>query len=335
MKTSENYKLKQPILLIFFNRFDHVKKVFEQIKELKPPRLYLSSDGPRLEKSEDHITVEKIRKYFEQNVDWECQVIKKYSNLNKGCKLAVSEAITWFFKYEQEGIILEDDCVPSLSFFRYCDELLQKYRHDKRISLITGFNYVEGFKRNDDSYWFSRSTPIWGWASWSDRWKYYDVKMQNWEIIRDQGWVKDMISNSVDYKEIINGFDAVQRGDVDTWDAQWTFACLTQNMVSIVPAVNLITNIGFDKDATHTKSDNKYLGNTKQNELIFPLKHPKWIIPNVLYDIKLEEITRKRELNIIQFILSPLKLVCKKIIGIKVYNIIKEKYHKNEIFKTK
>jgi hypothetical protein len=199
---------------------------------------------------------------------------------NLGCKLGVSTAIGWFFNHEPEGIILEDDVVPVQSFFRFCGELLEKYRDDGRISMIGGTNFQHGVKRGEASYYFSRMMHVWGWASWRRAWAKYDRDMTLWAPFkRSNGFRKLGLEGDFESWYTPN-FEAVANGNMDTWDHQWMFACLAQNMTSIIPQENLVTNVGFGAGATHTRNSESLLSRMETGEIAFPLKHPGMFIPD-------------------------------------------------------
>ena len=170
-------KLNCPVLFLVYNRLETTKKVFNVIKKVKPARLYISSDGPKLEKVNESKIINDIREFILSNIDWDCKVYKLFQKNNLGCKHAVSNGINWFFENENFGIILEDDCLPNQSFFFFCEAMLEKYALDKRINMITGTSYLpEDININVD-YFFSKYFPIWGWATWKDRWNKYDINM--------------------------------------------------------------------------------------------------------------------------------------------------------------
>ena len=172
--------LKTPILFLIFNRLDTTRRVFEEIRKQKPRQLFVASDGPRVNKDGEREIVEKTRKLVLDNIDWECEVKTLFRGENLGCKIAVSSAIDWFFENIEEGIILEDDCLPAQSFFGYCEELLEKFREDGRISVISGDNFQFGWRNTSDSYYFSKNCHIWGWATWRRAWERYDVEMKTY-----------------------------------------------------------------------------------------------------------------------------------------------------------
>ncbi len=275
--------LNTAVLFLVFNRPDTTKQVFEAIRKAKPPRLYVAADGAREEKLGEDEKVEQSRQ-IATNVDWPCEVMTLFREENLGCKHAVSSAIDWFFENEEMGVILEDDCLPHPTFFRFCEELLEYYRDDERIGMISGDNFQFGQKRTEASYYFSRYNYIWGWASWRRAWKHYDREATAWPMLRDGGWLEGLISNPSERKFWTTVFQDVYEGRIDTWDYQWTLASWTQGMVAIQPNVNLISNIGFGCDATHTHCGSIY-ADMKVEPIDFPLRHPEIVLPHFEADV--------------------------------------------------
>ena len=173
-----------PILFMIFNRPDTTARVFERIRGIKPSRLFVSADGPRLQKPDEAEQCIQARAVI-QKIDWECEVKTKFSDKNQGCKMGVNSAINWFFEHVDEGIILEDDCLPDISFFPFCQTLLELYRNDERIMHIGGSNFQDGKLRDDGSYFFSGINHIWGWATWKRAWKQYDVQIRSLPSLRN------------------------------------------------------------------------------------------------------------------------------------------------------
>ena len=288
-----------PVLLIFFNRVDTLEITFEQIKKAKPRKLYLAQDGPRNE-----LDVEKIiecRKIVE-NIDWECEVFKNYSEENHGCGRGPQRAINWFFENEEEGIILEDDCVASQSFFSYCTEMLEKYRDDERIFLVAGCNFELQTTEVDTSYFFGYAGTNWGWATWKRNWDKMDYSCS---------WIKDnAIKESVysiinkinknaakrEIAEFENTNALVEKGEnISYWDAQWQSIRYINHQLSIIPQRNLISNIGVGQQSTHAKStsksniEKKVIGKISYFfnptfEFEGDLIHPEYVIENIAYD---------------------------------------------------
>jgi hypothetical protein len=178
------------------------------------------------------------------------------------------------FEQVEEAIILEDDCLPDPSFFRFCQEMLERYRSDSRVGMISGDNFQIGREPVKESYYFSKYVHIWGWASWRDRWQTYDVNMAMWPQVRDQERLNDLVQEKAEVPYWKSIFERVHRGEIDTWDYQWCFANWAMGRVNILPSVNLISNIGFGADATHTIASSP-LAKLSTRPMIFPLKHPE------------------------------------------------------------
>ncbi len=271
-----------PVLFLIFNRFDTTKQVFEQIRSAKPTRLYIASDGPRIDNKEECKTVLEIRDWVIRNVTWNCKVNTLYRERNLGCGQAVSSAIDWFFENEEMGIILEDDCLPNTSFFQFCEINLIKYKYDNRISAITGDNFsnksiVKG------SYFFSRFIFIWGWATWRRTWEYHREVLKNFESIINLPLKTLSISHSNADTFIIKNACKAFSGEINTWDYQWILSNYLYHGLIITPKVNLVKNIGFDSDATHTTGKTNIM-KVDTTELEFPLTHPVIFVPNRDYD---------------------------------------------------
>jgi len=282
-----NFRLKTPVAFLIFNRSDSAQKVFEEIRRSKPPKLLVVADGPRENVPEDRDKCLSARAVID-TIDWECEIFKNYADTNLGCKRRVSSGVDWIFDTVEEAIILEDDCVPHPSFFRFCEEMLQRYRDDERIMMISGDNFQFGRKRSQFSYYFSCYSHIWGWASWRRAWKLYDVTMEKWPKVRDAGQLNDWFSNrrAVAYWE--EQFEKTYAGEIDSWDYQWAFTCWLHGGLTVLPSVNLISNIGFSQDATHTKSSFSYrMMNVEP--MTFPLHHPH----NIDRDIIADNLTQK------------------------------------------
>ena len=271
-----------PILFVFFNRLEIAVESFEQIRKVKPSRLYLASDGPRHQKAGENVKVETVRKVILDLIDWECEVKTLFQKRNLGCGLGVKTAIDWLFDAEEEGIVLEDDCIPQDSFFTYMTKLLKRYRKDNRIGMISGMNHFKE-KRSDDSYFFSTYKSCWGWATWRRAWKNMDLNM-NW---RDSAAEFDILKNmgfeGKDLEYWKYRLKLIDAKDVSAWDWQWYFSLSAQNQLSIFPKVSLISNIGFTEEATHTSSSAKdaYFAT---GEMKFPMQHPKYIVPSNSFD---------------------------------------------------
>ena len=271
----------KPILFLIFNRPDTTKIVFDAIRKIQPTKLYVAADGYRENKKGEKEACELTRSIIE-TVDWKCEVKKLYRDKNFGCKKAISSAVDWFFENEEEGIILEDDCLPDLSFFNFCEQMLEYYRNVDRIMHIAGINFQFGRKRGAGSYYFSRNSHVWGWASWRRAWKYYDVTMRSFPEFKKRKKIHQIVNWWPERSFILNKLEKTYRGEIDTWDYQWNFAMWEQNGLAIIPNQNLISNIGFDKKATHTTDNSKFskMGTSSIDEII----HPSIIEVNVEAD---------------------------------------------------
>ena len=299
------HSLSTAVLFLIFNRLDTTKRVFEAIREAKPPRLYIAADGARDAKEGESGKVKDVRDYVLNKIDWPCEVKTLFQEKNLGCKYAVSSAITWFFENEEMGIILEDDCLPSQSFFWYCEELLERYKNEMIVGQISGDNFQNGFKRGDADYYFSIYNHIWGWASWANRWKSYDVNLisfSNSEFISEQ--IKDKKISKV----WENTFESMKQQKIDTWDYQWTFTLWKNKQLTILPNVNLIKNIGFGEGATHTLVDSEF-SNMNNFEIILN-QHPKVIVQDKEADNFTSRIMFSRR-TIIKKVVNKLKRLMK------------------------
>lgn len=275
--------LKTPVLFIIFNRPDTTRQVFNRIKQAKPQQLFIAADGPR-----PHVPgeLEKCRQTRDiiKEIDWECEVKNLFREENLGCKKAVSSAIDWFFANVEEGMILEDDCVPDISFFYYCQELLERYRDSDQIMHIGGSNFQFGKKWGKGSYYFSRFINIWGWATWRRAWHHYDVEMKKFPEFKQQNKMDKICGDARAGDYLLRTFERTYKGEIDTWDYQWLFSVWMQDGYGIIPNVNLISNIGFRHDGTHTKKEGLLsdLKTIPVNKIV----HPSEIIVSNNADIK-------------------------------------------------
>jgi hypothetical protein len=268
--------MNTPIALIIFNRPDKTKKVLEVIRQVKPLKLLVVADGPRQDHPSD-VGRCKAALAVIDSVDWNCELLKNYSNVNLGCAKRVSSGLDWVFSQVEEAIILEDDCIPQLCFFQFCQELLERYQDDKRIMTIAGLNVQLGRRRTQYDYYFSRYNHCWGWATWKRAWQHFDYDMTLWTQVRDSGFIEDILQDPHHAKSWAHTFQLVYENRLDSWAFRWTFACWMQTGLSILPTVNLVSNIGFGQEATHTKEKNIYF-NQFTETLNFPLNHPPFLV---------------------------------------------------------
>lgn len=272
-----------PILLIIFKRKEVALKTLESIKAVRPTKLYIAGDGARNFISGEKEKVQATREAVLNSIDWECDVKTRFSKENQGCCHGVFNAINWLFENEEKGIIIEDDCIMQHSFYRYADELLEIYKDDQRVGMICGANYASNVKI-PNSYVFSKYKSCHGWATWKRAWKLMDLSM-NW---RETAFKESIIANmgylAKDLKYWKYRLKAIDLKDVSAWDWQWYFTLAANNMLAINPKYSLTTNIGFGKDATHTSRTTDPKEFIAQNELTFPLEHPKFMAPYLPFE---------------------------------------------------
>ncbi|ELS34329.1 MULTISPECIES: methyltransferase FkbM [Pseudanabaena] len=296
-------QLLTPVVFIIFNRPDTTKIVFEAIRQAKPQTLLVIADGPRPSHFSDVEKCEATRSIIE-GVDWECNILKNYSDINLGCKQRVSSGLDWVFDSFESAIILEDDCLPDPTFFRFCSELLNQYADDERIMVISGNNFQFGRRRTENSYYFSAFTHCWGWATWRRAWQHYDIEMKLWPTVRDNGWLKDILhfKYAISYWEYI--FQSVFDDLINSWAYRWLFTCWMQGGLTVIPNINLVSNIGFNNEATHTKRVN-HIANIPTERMGFPLLHPQFLIR----DTQSDNLTQKNifRLSILKFIKIKIK----------------------------
>lgn len=268
----------EPILLIAFNRPNHFKILIDRLREVAPSNLYVAIDGPRTEKHGELEKVEACRNLV-RDIDWPCSLTTHFQDTNLGCGLGVSSAINWFFEFEERGIILEDDIIPDLSFFPYCTDLLDMYADNKSVFAISGCNFVPtNFQTNpQDSFRFSQVPHIWGWATWKDRWDYYSLDIDGWRTqLGLRGLWKKSGGNLPSAVYWASTFELLARKEVDTWDGQLVYCSMVNNGLTATSNVNLIENIGFDLQATHTVEDRNEL--LPVQPMVFPLRAPLTVV---------------------------------------------------------
>ncbi|MDR3102544.1 MAG: hypothetical protein LBU24_04930 [Methanocalculaceae archaeon] len=272
-----------PILFLIFNRQDTAQQVFDQIKQRKPAKLYVSADGPRPERVGEDILCRETRDIVKQ-IDWECELHTHFLDKNIGCGKAICSAISWIFETEDEAIILEDDCLPHPDFFVFCKEMLQKYRNNTPVMLISGESLNSRADRYNESYHFSRGAWIWGWATWKRAWESFDIAISDWpqnyfHVLHDTYY--DAVPEYREY--MMYNLDRVyQLEKPDVWAIQWTYAVTKNAGLCIVPSTNLISNIGLL--GVHSFGDTTIL--FRETKALTPkiLIHPDAIEPNHILD---------------------------------------------------
>ena len=274
--------LQTAVLFLVFSRPDTTAQVFEAIRKAKPPRLYVAADGPRANREGEAERVARVRE-IATAVNWPCEVKTLFREENLGCKYAVSGGITWFFEHEEQGIILEDDCLPDQGFFGFCETLLARYASDERVWVITGDNFQNGQMRGEGTYYFSRYNHVWGWASWRRAWQKADMDIKFWpEWKKSMAWQAAM-PDKVERKYWSKIFDSMYRAEIDTWDYPWTASVWFHGGLTATPNVNLVSNIGFGSDSTHTASADSPLAGMPTGQL-GELTHPDQIVQDIVAD---------------------------------------------------
>ena len=269
------------VALLIFNRPELTARVFAAIREAAPENLFVIADGPRADRPEDRERCEAARAMTEA-IDWPCNVRRNYATHNLGCRERVSSGLDWVFQHVEEAIILEDDCVPHPTFFRFAVELLERYREDERIMVIGGNNFQRS-QRDDFSYYFSIYPQYWGWATWRRSWQLYDRDMSRWPVMRDGELLADILPDAYTRAYWRRVMEASARDENDSWGYRWTLTCWAESGLTIVPRVNLVTNTGFGEQATHTRGKSP-VANVKAVPAVFPLRHPPFVVSDTLAD---------------------------------------------------
>ena len=303
-------ELSTPLMFIIFNRPDTTKRVFEKIREARPKKLYVVADGPRESVPKDYELCQLTRSIVE-NIDWDCNVHKNYSDTNLGSRVRPASGFEFVFSQEDEAIILEDDCLPHPSFFEYCQQLLKHFKNEEKINIISGSNFLSKFSNKNYDYQYSAFHHFWGWATWKRSWEKYDIDMKEWPLLKKNNLINKILKQrkSVRYWETL--FEEVYNGKIKTaWDYQWIYSSWKNDGLAILPTSNLVSNIGFGENATHTKNKKHIRSNVPLEGVQFPLVHPPEIKRDVAYDLLLSEYIFKfnRKDQVIRFIKNVLNL---------------------------
>ena len=265
-------KKEVPIAFIVFNRPDHTKESFEVLKNLRPEKLFIIADGPRPNFPKDKILC-KIVRTIVKHIDWDCEVRYNFSDKNMGLKKRVSSGIDWVFDYCDRAIILEDDCIPNPEFFNFCECLLTQYENNDKISVITGNNFQNHRPNSEFSYYFTRFNHCWGWATWKRAWKNYDGDISFWPEWSNSSEWKNIFLDRTEKRYWRQIFGLVYSKKIDSWAYPWTACNWFHGKLSIAPNVNLVSNIGFGQEGTHTKSEKHYAANLP-TYTIGHIRHP-------------------------------------------------------------
>lgn len=274
-------RMRTPVVFIVFNRPDTARRVFSEIRRARPSRLFLIADGPRASRPGEQSECLAARSVV-NDIDWDCELTTDLSDVNLGCRKRITTGLDRVFAEVEEAIILEDDCLPDQSFFGFCEELLARYRDDRRVAHIGGTNYLgDNFQERMSvaSYYFSRYNHCWGWATWRRAWTNRDANMSSWPALRDRGGLVDILTGdewAVPYWE--KAFAEVAAGRIDSWSLVWTFSCWINGGLTVLPTVNLISNIGFDQRGTHTRDQSSQFANMRTGSIQLPLVGPPFVI---------------------------------------------------------
>jgi len=293
-----------PVVIFVFNRPHVVDKLLTALAEVRPKTIFVVSDGPRLDRPDEASKVAECRWLFEVCISWPCEIRTNYSESNMGCRTRVVSGLNWVFSQVDRAIILEDDCIPSPTFFPFCQELLERYAVDSRIMSISGSNHVpERMAPRTESYYFARYHHCWGWATWARAWRHYDDSFLCWEKVRNTPLLRELLGSwraSIYWRRI---FDLVHSGRINSWAYRWQLCCWLQSGYSIIPKVNLISNEGTGDDALHTRRYS--FAHAKRGEIAFPLIHPAHCIRTEQHDRYIEDhIFSKSLFNRVRWLLE-------------------------------
>ncbi len=296
------------ILLLVFNRPQHTRRVLERLRAMQVPVLYVSADGPRPHVPTDVERCAAVRAIIRDEIDWPCQVHTQFLPENLGCRQAVQAGIDWFFRHVEEGIILEDDCLPDPTFFPFCTQLLERYRNDEQIMHISGSNpapqVCEGLP---SSYVFSGFSFIWGWATWRRAWQWYDPTFpdleQQWN--NSDSHLSRFLPNQAARRYLLDKFERVRDGTLDTWDYAWFYSIVRLGGLTIVPRVNLVRNIGFDAEGTHTSAAHGRRLDRVATCMTFPLIPPAHRDPDPKLELAFFYASQKAPLRLFLRRLAP------------------------------
>ncbi|CAN5613340.1 hemolytic protein HlpA [soil metagenome] len=272
-----------PIVLIVFNRPSPTKSLLSVVTRIQPSKVFIIADGPRPNHPTDRENCQATRDLIDK-AQWKGEVLTNYADVNLGCKARISTGLSWVFDQVDQAIILEDDCLPHPSFFRFCHELLEYYREDERVMAISGDNFQFGRRRTQNSYYFSRYPHCWGWATWKRAWQHYDADMTLWPQAKSSHWLDGILHDAAAVKYWHHKFEQTYTKKIDTWDYAWTLACWLQSGLCILPNTNLVSNIGFDAGGTHHTHSHSPFSNMPTVEMPFPLNHPPTVLRNAQAD---------------------------------------------------
>ena len=296
------FKAEIPVLIIVFNRPKLTKRLLKSLELLKPSKIYVAADGPREGNLSDLDLCKYTQDLLNTEISWECKIEKKISSSNIGVKNNCKGGIDWFFSFEEMGIMLEDDCEVNESFFKYCEELLIKYKDDNKIKVISGNFYFTNILKN--SYYFSRCPGTHGWATWKRVWLEVDMDMKNFSYYRDFFWLIFFFKfNIVKAHYFYKKFSYTYEGKISSWDYQFLYAIYKNNGLIIRPFTSLSKHIGWGENATHSKGSDQH-PEVQIEEMTFPMQHPiNFNINSKFDDLEMENIRRVRFFPYIKYLI--------------------------------
>jgi hypothetical protein len=309
-----------PVVFVIFRRPELTARVFERIAAARPKTLLVVADGPRDETDAERCA--ETRAIIDR-VDWPCEVIRNYSDVNLGVAVRGATGITWALSLYERAIIVEDDCLPDPTFFRYAEELLERYATDPRVMMVAGSSFVDP-RYVKDSYYFSHYPRIWGWATWRRAWDKYDYEMKDWPQYRGTGWLEDKFQSKAVAEFWAERFDRMLFGKHVGWDFQWQFICFRENGLVATPRTNLITNIGMGVDAAHLNDPNNPFGNHPAIPLDFPLRHPASVTWDKTVDDHLYREVVFRRSGPLKRLIRPVVQMVPKPVRVKIKGKLKD-----------
>ena len=277
------YSCDAPVLLIVFNRPITTAATLKAISKVRPKKLYVACDAPRQNNIDDIANVKEVKKIVE-NISWECKVVYRFREKNLGVGLSPADAVSWLLDHEESGIIIEDDCIASISFFIFCESMLKKYNYDDRIMSISGTNICDSVQYETD-YVYTNFPLMWGWATWRRAWKMHDIKMLDWPNIKARRSFSKLPKDKWKFHPVyVEFFDKTYKSTKPNWDHQWIFALWKNRGLTVISSKNLVSNIGFSNNASHTTIDDLGRENLLAHEHFPPYKGPKEVQEDILTD---------------------------------------------------
>ncbi len=281
--------VETPVALIVFNRPDHTRRLMQELAKVRPTKILIIADGPR--NDDEQSACEEVREIATE-IDWQCTVLRNYSAHNLGCRGRISSGIDWVFSQFEQAIFIEDDCLPHPTFFSFVEEMLERYRDTDRVRAISGDNFQFGTRFTPYSYYFSLIPHCWGWATWRRAWKFFDVQMREWPAAEASDFPKELVPSEKAIRHKRKMFSEAYAGKVDSWAIPWEFSNWRTGGLAVLPAVNLVTNIGFGPDATHCREPDP-CAELPAEAMEFPLRHPPTVEHQLDADLAFYERTVK------------------------------------------